>query len=288
MNERLSENSGFIGRYQSIAFFALTLVFSWGWWTFAYIMLASGGLSRVLAIPGAFGPLIAAALVTWAVGDDLRAWAAQIIDWRVAPRWYLIAVGLPLMITIGGVGTGLVLAGASLDLSVLAQRLPVFPVIFLVTVLVGGGQEEPGWRGFALPRLQANYSALTASLIIGGVWAVWHLPLFLMDAPRNQSGNFLLYALLVMGFSIILTWCYNSTGGSVLLAMILHAGMNTSGSLLPIQMNVAEQWPLVIDGAIVISIWVVAITVIVWSGSDALSRNSVPDPTVAGVAPEQG
>jgi hypothetical protein len=53
-------------------------------------------------------------------------------------------------------------------------------------------------------------------------------------------------------------------------------------------MNVAEQWPLVIDGAIVISIWVVAITVIVWSGSDALSRNSVPDPTVAGVAPEQG
>jgi hypothetical protein len=61
--------------------------------------------------------------------------------------------------------------------------------------------------------------------------------------------------------------------------------MNTSGSLLPIQMNVAEQWPLVIDGAIVISIWVVAITVIVWSGSDALSRNSVPDPTVAGVEP---
>lgn len=287
MNKHPSKSRDLFRQHETAAFFILTLAFSWGWWIFAYVVLASDNLSRVLAIPGAFGPLVAAALVTWAVSDDLQAWAAQIIDWRVAPRWYLVAVGLPILITVGGVGTGLVLAGASLDLSILGQRLLIFPVVLLVTLIVGGGQEEPGWRGFALPRLQASYSALTASLIIGSVWAVWHLPLFIMDTPRNQSGNFLLYALLVIGLSIVMTWCYNGTGGSVLLVMILHAGVNTSGSLLPIQMSVVDQWPLVIDGAIIIAVWLVAIGVIVWNNIETLSRRGVPDLAVAGVKSEK-
>ena len=131
-------------RYPISIFFVLTFALTWGWWTFAYVVLARGELSDVLALPGAFGPVIAAAFVTWLGGDDLRAWATQVIDWRVAPQWYLATIGIPLGITLGGVGTGLFLAGASIDLSVLGQRLPIFPVVLVLMLLVGGGQEELG------------------------------------------------------------------------------------------------------------------------------------------------
>ncbi|WP_440009547.1 CPBP family intramembrane glutamic endopeptidase [Halomicrococcus sp. SG-WS-1] len=274
---------GLARRHQTTAFFLVTLLVSWGCWALTYVALPSDELTQVHFVPGAFGPMIAAALVTWASGGDLRAWAAQIVDWRVSPRWYLVALGLPIVLMVGGVTAGVALAGASLDASVLTRRLPQYPVGLLFVLLVGGGQEEPGWRGFALPRLQETYSSLTASLIVGGVWAVWHLPLYVMGFPRNETGSFLLYALLVVGVSILLTWCYNSTGGSVLLAMLFHASVNTSGGLLPVREGVAEQWPLVVDGALIIAIWLAAVAVVSWNDAESLSRRGIPDPRSAGV-----
>lgn len=283
IDQRASETNGFVRRHTTATFFILTFGLSWGWWGVAYTVLTSGDLSDIFALPGAFGPVVAAAFVSWVNGDDLKAWVTQVFDWRVAPRWYMVAVGLPLLITIGGVGTALLMVGASVDLSLLAQRLPIFPVILLFTLLLGGGQEELGWRGFALPRLQTTYSALTASLLLGSGWAIWHLPLFLMGAPRNQTGSFVLYAILIVGFSVVLTWCYNSTGGSVLLTMILHASMNSSGTLLPIQSGVANQWPIVIDVTSTVAMWIVAVAVIVWGGADTLSRAGISEPSAAGV-----
>lgn len=228
----------------------------------AYLLLSDGALSDALALPGAFGPLVAAALVTWAVGDDVKTWAVQVLEWRVGPRWYLVAVGLPCVITVGGIGLALLDVGATVTPSLLVQRIPLFPVLLVFTLLLGGGQEELGWRGFALPRLQAERSALTASLGLGVVWALWHLPLFLVGAPRNQTGSFLLYAVLIVAVSILLTWCYNGTGGSVLLAMLFHAAVNSSGSLLPVQRSVADEWALVIDVTSVVAMWVVALAVV--------------------------
>lgn len=276
--------SGFLRRYPVSSFLLLTFSFTWGWWGVAYALLAEGTLSDVLALPGAFGPLVAAALITWAIGDDTKTWAKQVLKWRVMPRWYLIALGIPLFVTVGGIGLALLAVGATVTPSLLAQRLPLFPVLLVVTLLLGGGQEELGWRGFALPRLQAEYSALTASLLLGAVWAIWHFPLFLMGAPRNQTGSFLLYAILIIAVSILLTWCYNSTAGSVLLAMVFHAAVNSSGSLLPVQQSVAAEWALVIDVTSLVAMWVVALAVIGWSDSASLSRDGVPDPSVAGVS----
>ena len=190
---------------------------------------------------------------------------------------------LPLVITIGGVGSALLLTGAPLDLFLLARRLPVFPLLLLFTLLLGGGQEEPGWRGFALPRLQASFGGFVASLIVGLVWAVWHLPLFLMGATRNQTGSFLLYTLLILGVSVIVSWCYNETDGSVLLAMLLHAAVNTSGSLLPIQQDTVAQWALVIDVSSIIAVWMGVVAVLRWGSAATLSRNGIPDPSAAGI-----
>lgn len=270
-------------RHDTSTFFLLTFGFSWGWWVVGYTMLATGDLPDALALPGAFGPLVAAAIVTWATGDDVRTWGSQVLKWRVTPRWYLIAVGLPILITVGGIGVTLLAVGATLDPQLLAQRIPLFPVVLIFTLLLGGGQEELGWRGFALPRLQGEYSAFTASLIIGAVWALWHLPLFYMGAPRNQTGSFLLYALLIVAVSILLTWCYNSTGGSVFLAMVFHASINSSGSLLPIQSGVADEWALVIDVTSIIVMWVVVVLVTIWGGTNSLSRDEIPEPAVAGI-----
>ena len=270
-------------RYPTAVFFGLTLFLSWGWWAVAYFHIADGELTDALALPGAFGPPVAAALLTWVLNDDLRAWAAQIVDWRVSVHWYVVAIMLPLVITVGGVGSALLLTGAPLDLFLLAQRLPVFPFLLLFTLLLGGGQEEPGWRGFALPRLQASFSGFVASLIVGLVWAVWHLPLFLMGATRNQTGSFLLYTLLILGVSVIVSWCYNETDGSVLLAMLLHAAVNTSGSLLPIQQDTAAQWALVIDVSSIIAVWMGVVAVLRWGSAATLSRNGIPDPSAAGI-----
>lgn len=277
---------GYLRRNPTASFFVLTCALSWGWWTVAAFGLSDGTLGRALAIPGAFGPPIAAAVMTWASGDSLRGWATQVVDWRVAPRWYLVAVGLPAAFVLVGVGGTLAAAGGPLDLSVVPGRLAFFAVSFVVAFFVGGGQEELGWRGFALPRLQETYSAVSASLVIGAVWALWHLPLFLLDAPRNQTGDFLLYAALVVGFSVLLTWCYNSTGGSVLLAMCLHAGVNASGNLLPAPTSAIDKWPLAIDAGMIVGVWLAVLAVVGWTSLGSLSRYGVPDPRVAGVERE--
>jgi membrane protease YdiL (CAAX protease family) len=282
-DESATGAAAIIRRYQTTAFFAATLVLSWGWWVIAYVGLTSGGLALIHVGVGAFGPVVAGAVVTWASGSNLRAWAGQIIDWRVAPRWYLIAVLLPAVWGIASVPASLTLAGVSFEVALSADQVVRYGVSVVLIFFIGGGQEEPGWRGFALPRLQETYSALTASVIIGVVWAVWHLPLFFMGAPRNLSGNFVLFAVMVVGFSILLTWCYNSTGGSVLVAMVFHASINASATLLPVQSELATQWPLVFDLGLTGGVWLIAGAVVVWSGLESLSRSGLPDVTTAGL-----
>lgn len=269
--------------YQLLAFVTLTLGISWGWWALAWFTIGNGELSMGLIIPGGFGPPIAAALVTWGSGGSLRDWISQLIRFRVSPRGYIIAFVVPAIAFLGGISSVLLITGHPLAPSVLPGRLPMFVMGTLVAFFVGGGQEELGWRGFMLPRLQTTYSALVASLLIGVVWAVWHLPLFLMDAARNASGNFLLYAVLVLGVSILMTWCYNSTGGSVLLTMLLHAGFNSVGGLIPATMETVEQLTVTLDVGMIAGVWVVTIAVVAWRNISSLSRYGIPDPTIAGV-----
>lgn len=254
------------------AFITLALAVSWSWWTIAYTVIGDGELSNLLILPGGFGPAIAAGVVTRASGRSVRAWASQVVRWRVFPRWYLLAIGLPIAITVSGISGALVLVGGPLDPTLVRRRLPLFVASLLLAALVGGGQEELGWRGFALPRLQVSHSALTSSVVIGVVWATWHLPLFLMGTPRNQTGNVPLYAGLVIAFSVLLTWCYNSTGGSVLLAMLFHGAMNASGSLAPVPLSAISRVAAPIDVGVTLVVSVVALAVVAWKGPSKLSH----------------
>jgi membrane protease YdiL (CAAX protease family) len=105
-----------------------------------------------------------------------------------------------------------------------------FPYVLLTSVL----GEEIGWRGYALPRLQARYSALVASLILGLVWNLWHLPLFAMAGNFHQDLPLSLFLLQSLVLTLLMTWVYNHTRGSLLMAHLFHTASNVTFFMLPI------------------------------------------------------
>ena len=118
-------------------------------------------------------------------------------------------------------------------------------VTYLATLslllVLGGGQEEPGWRGFALPRMQVSMGPLAASVVLGVLWGLWHLPVFILVPGYNSAGAdvasiagsvFVFTALGTVGQSLLLTWLFNHTGGSVLLAVLAHASLDAATGLV--------------------------------------------------------
>jgi membrane protease YdiL (CAAX protease family) len=197
-----------IRRHPLAAFFLLAYAISWLLWLPSVV--GAGGIAGVLFILGGFGPMLAALIVLRLTGGSVRDWARQIVRWRVAPRFYAYALGLPILL-LAVVNVELALLGRSIDLGLLAERLPAYAWTFAFVAVLGGGFEEPGWRGFALPRLQRRHHPVVATLLLGLGWSLWHLPV---------------YGLSFLGpmlFVFFYTWLYNQTG-SVLLCILLHAG----------------------------------------------------------------
>lgn len=273
-----------IDTHPLFAFFAGAYAFTWIISAPAAFMEESWA-PWILIYVGSFGPPVSAAVVTWLRGDDVRAWARQIVRWRVGWPWWVAAFGVPLVII---AVTTVVLAaiGGPVDLDQPVQSPVLIAIVFIFGLTVSGGlNEEPGWRGFAQPHLNDRYSALTASLIIGVVWAGWHLPYFLIPiAPHsgftliNQIGWFIGIILL----SVILAWAYNGTG-SVLIVMVLHAMANTADILLPLAPDL-----LIVEGVLdetavgtvvmvqlVVQLLVV-VAFVVYYGGDTLARGAIP------------
>lgn len=133
--------------------------------------------------------------------------------------------------------------------------------------LIGGGNEELGWRGFALPRLQEGYTDLTASLVIGFLWFLWHLPLFFVEGSSQVGVPLYYYGVAVVALSVVFTWLYNKTDRSVLLPMVLHASVNTGGILYLSGGAFALQTELA-NGLYAVTFLGVAITVILVYGPE--------------------
>lgn len=136
---------------------------------------------------------------------------------------WIAAVLVPVALYVGALMLFVVFGGGFDRAGVLPSA--AIPAIAFVT-LVRGELEEPGWRGLALPVLQRRVGAFQASIVIGVIWAFWHVPLFLMPGSSQAGTPFALYAAVVVGISVITTWLYNAAGGRVLAAIVFHTLSN--------------------------------------------------------------
>jgi membrane protease YdiL (CAAX protease family) len=215
-------------------FVGVTLVLTWAFWMLP-VLEQAGYLET--APPwwglGSFGPSVSGMILAFVVGGRRRLTELlrATVRWRVHPAWYAAAALVPLIVA----APALLVHWAAGD-PVAWSELPspaLLPVLFLQIFFLGGPlNEELGWRGFALPELQRTHSALASSLILGAVWAGWHLPLFWAGAAGYTALPFHWYVVNVLALSVVFTWSFNGTGGSVLLAILLHATFNTTNWIL--------------------------------------------------------
>lgn len=252
-----------VRRYPLIVFFVLAYVFSWWPWP-----LYAFGLSPSPII--AFGPFLAAILVlalTTGKGGVVTL-LRRMVRWRVRPVWYAVALLLPVAISGGAALLNVVVLGASApspaELGAWSGLVPTFFLLLLVPG-TGGAWEEPGWRGYALPKLQGGHSALLASLILGVVWAFWHLPLMVIGQIHLSDPVY------IVAWTVVLTWVFNNTNGSVLIAMLMHNIHNVISGYYFSAMFSGADW--VRQGWLLVALWcAVAAIVVVVNGPEHLSR----------------
>ena len=176
-----------------------------------------------------YAPTLAAILVSSLPGNGgVRALLGPVLRWRVSALWYVAVFVAPVALLLVAVGI-LMAVGGSPPTAWLAVPSAA-DLAFLVGALVAGSfGEEVGWRGFALPRLQRRYTPLVASVVIGGIWATWHLwPAITPGGGGVTSMIALETYLRLIATSVIYTWIFNATNGSLLLVMLAHAGHNVA------------------------------------------------------------
>jgi len=221
----------FLRKYQIIIFFALTFIISWyPWYT--------GGVGVKAAGPSYAGLIVVALVGGWA---GIKVMLRRLAHWRVGWKWWVVAFFGPLVIVFIAIGVHVLAGGEAPNFLIWKQEPHMVLVLMLILIspMGGAGGEEPfGWRGFAQPRLQ-----VFASLIIGIVWAVWHLPEFFNPASTQYALGMIGFILLIIGEianSIIMTWLYIKTGGSVLVAgVIWHLAIDTFGTTMLMDFTVS-------------------------------------------------
>ena len=228
---------------------------------------------------------VVAALAATAVTegrDGVRTLLRRFLIWRTGLRWYAVVLLGAATVDLAAIALSVALGGPAPDFAhPFATRIMppgvslwiAAPLFLLWGTFTNG--EEIGWRGYALPRLQARHGALGASLVIGAVWAFWHVPKFL-TAGSAQDYSFWLYLFDMVATAVLYTWVFNSTGGSLLMVTLLHAAVNTSTVFLPIlPAAVGDTQPKVISIGLHCA---AAVAVVLVGGPARLSRSDRPRP----------
>jgi membrane protease YdiL (CAAX protease family) len=218
---------------ESLKFIALTFAITWT----AFIAVAvaipvdtpAGG---ALVLLGTYAPGIVAVALTASTGGraGLRALLEPILRANVAARYYLFAVSYMAAIKLAAAVLHRALLGTWPRFG--TEDLLLMPISIVLSTPFQAG-EEIGWRGFALPRLLARFGLAGASLLLGAVWALWHLPQFFIAGGDTYHQSFFVWALQVIALSVAFAWLYTRTGGSLLLVMLLHSAINNSKDIVP-------------------------------------------------------
>lgn len=221
-------------------FFAAAYAFSWMFWipkalAAHGIVTFPAGLDDFLAgplNPAPFGPFLSAFLFTWIQtgGKGVLQLLKRGVDFRFKKIWLAVLLFLPIILFGGSIGASILVGARTMDLSVVSNPPYALIGFFVILMTAGPLQEEFGWRGYALPRLQSRFSALTSSLILGFFWWLWHLPaVFIPGGFMTENPVvFLPLVVVIILASILFTWIYNNTNGSILAAILAHTSMNWS------------------------------------------------------------
>jgi len=236
MNGRCPVAAGDQDRSRLLAFFAVAFAWSWTCWLLVPAIKAQSALAAgVLSCLGGFGPGVAAVAVVGYAGGRaaLRAWFGRCLQWRIGWRWFALAFFLPLAL-MGLAAVMHVALGGTLGSSPAAGHLPLAAANLVLILLLGGPLgEEFGWRGYALPALQTRYGWRVSSLILGAVWGLWHLPLFLSADTLQGRIPLLPFLLSTVALSVVCAWLFNRSRGSVLPALVLHTAVNWWAWIVP-------------------------------------------------------
>jgi uncharacterized protein len=258
-----------IEAHPTVAFFVLAFGLSWILWTPAVIF----GLDSLAALPffvGVFGPATAAAIVKRATGGSVRGWLLGVMVWRLPLRWYALAAGFPFALAIVASGE-FVLLGEELHYGLVGQRAASIVPLLLFCLLLNGGPEEPGWRGFAMPRLLERWTPVKATLVFGPIWGLWHLPLLFAENDVDHGLAALPFAGMLLwtlagftAYSFTYTYLWNRTR-SAFACMVMHAAYNTAigvAILRPADELVGSSY-VAISLTLTGTLWLVALALIV-------------------------
>ena len=253
----------FIKKYRLTVFFVLTYL----------IMILTVVLRLIFGLPfllywffSIWNPTISAILIYWLIGGwkEVKSLLKGFLIWRVGFKWYL--AGFLLMIVPLTFACIYLLLGGTAPGAVPGLTLPMFLFYLLSTLLSGPLSEETGWRGSALPILESKYNALNSSLILGLIWACWHIPLHFVESRLP----FYIFIFLNLVISILITWAYNNTKGSLIISVIFHFCFNFNGAFIIGYLGLLPQMVFYIGAGIMIGIYL--IIVVLYAGPKKLSR----------------
>lgn len=258
-----------VRRHPLISFFVLTYAVAWLLWAPLVIFRNQlpGPLGFVL---GLLGTLVPSTLGLLFVGllrgrPGVRRVLRRLVHGRIGLRWYLAVLALAMLAPLG-LGLSILMGG---EAPVVDKT--IFGILFLFAFHIFPGSalgEEIGWRGFALPRMQARQSALKASLVIGILWGSWHLPLWLTGTESHPISLFVPFVVSVIATSVLCTWLYNNTGGSLLIIVLFHAAANLPLTVLFERLGAQ---PFLIYVALNV---LAAAAVVIATGAEHLSRTA--------------
>ncbi len=223
-----------MGKRNSI-FLACTFTLTWAaWWLLAYVtqaqlMLFQSTAGYILLIVGGSAPTIGAyiAVIKTKKAGSLKEFHSRVFKFKVQPWYYAFALLVPVFIGLCGIGIASAVSRQYL-MDKTFQPLASFVPAFFIGIFMGG-IEEFGWRGVLQPGFSKKLNLFIINIIIGMVWALWHLPLFYIAGSGHEGGSFLFFTLSAVGYSSFLTWLYAKTK-SVLLCVIFHASINATAS----------------------------------------------------------
>jgi uncharacterized protein len=258
-------------RHPLLTYFVLVFVLSWAFWIplalihpFSFVLLLLGN-----SMPSLLGILLTALFSGKSGLGELFRRLGRV---RVPLIWYAVVLLLLPVLWLVAVGVPTLLGLATITFALSG--------FIVVAGFVAGLEEELGWRGFALPRLQARQPALSASLLLGVLWGLWHLPLRIaFGLPLTAAGlvQFIFFLLMITAEAVLFTWVYNNTKGSLFLMVLLHAVGNIAlGTIIAPGTLLGNNWIGFI--LYVILLWVAVTIVVVMAGPARLSRSSYVAP----------